>query len=65
MDTSEIMVIVGGVGLIALTLWYFFGEREKAAAATNSSGVQEIDGSKPFLLPVGRRSHRSSCQWLW
>ena len=42
MDTTEILVIVGGVGLIALTLWYFFGEREAASVETNESGVQEI-----------------------
>lgn len=42
MDPTEILVIIGGVGLIALTLWYFFGEREKVAAETNETGVQEI-----------------------
>lgn len=42
MDTTEILVIIGGVGLIALTLWYFFGEREKVSAETNETGVQEI-----------------------
>ncbi len=42
MDTTEILVIIGGIGLISLTLWYFFGERESASAETNESGVQEI-----------------------
>ncbi len=42
MDTSEIMVLVGGVILIGLILWHFFGEREKAAAAVGAAGVQEI-----------------------
>ena len=28
MDTMEIVVILGGVALVGLTLWYFFGERE-------------------------------------
>jgi plastocyanin domain-containing protein len=42
MDTTEILVVISGIGLIALTLWYFFGEREKIAAETNESGVQEI-----------------------
>ena len=42
MDASEIGVVVGGVLLIALTLWYFFGEREKAVAEVAASGVQEI-----------------------
>lgn len=42
MDTTEIIVIIGGVLLIALTLWYFFGEREAAAAPIGESGMQEI-----------------------
>lgn len=42
MDTTEILVIIGGIGLIALTLWYFFGEREALSAETNEAGVQEI-----------------------
>ena len=42
MDTAEIIVVVGGVALVAFVLWYFFGEREAAAAAVDESGVQEI-----------------------
>lgn len=42
MDTTEILVVIGGVSLIGLTLWYFFGEREKVAAAVGESGTQEI-----------------------
>ena len=41
-DAAEIGVIVGGLALIALTLWYFFGPRERVAATTTSAGVQEI-----------------------
>jgi len=57
MDTTEILVIIGGVGLIALTLWYFFGEREKIAAETNETGVQEIkvtvrSGYSPDVIVV-------------
>jgi plastocyanin domain-containing protein len=42
MDTTEILVVIGGLGLIVLTLWYFFGEREQVVAETTESGVQEI-----------------------
>jgi plastocyanin domain-containing protein len=42
MDSSEIIVVIGGLGLIVLTLWYFFGERERVSAEANESGVQEI-----------------------
>lgn len=57
MDTTEMLVIAGGLGLIGLTLWYFFGEREKVAAETTESGFQEIKvtvrgGYSPDLIVV-------------
>lgn len=75
MDAMEIIVIVGGVGLIALTLWYFFGEREKVSVATSESGVQEIKvtvkgGYSPDVIVVKKdvpvrlnfyRDETSSC----
>jgi len=42
MDTTELLVLAGSVALIALVLWYFFGEREKVAAELTQAGVQEI-----------------------
>lgn len=42
MDTLEIIVVVGGIALIAFVLWYFFGERQAVAATASESGVQEI-----------------------
>jgi plastocyanin domain-containing protein len=41
-DATEIGVIVGGLALIALTLWYFFGPRQRVVATTTAGGVQEI-----------------------
>ncbi|HQU90874.1 MAG TPA: cupredoxin domain-containing protein [Pyrinomonadaceae bacterium] len=75
MDTTEIIVILGGVGLIGLVLWYFFGERESVAAAVNAGGVQEIGitvkgGYSPDVIAVKRgipvrlnfyRDETSSC----
>ncbi len=75
MDTTEIIVVIGGVVLIALTLWYFFGEREKVAAETNETGVQEIKvtvkgGYSPDVIVVKKgvpvrlnfyRDETSSC----
>jgi len=75
MDTTEIIVILGGVGLIALVLWYFFGERESVAAEVNAGGVQEIGvtvkgGYSPDVIAVKRgipvrlnfyRDETSSC----
>ena len=42
MDAAEIAVVTGGVALIALVLWYFFGEREAVQAAATAGGVQEV-----------------------
>lgn len=75
MDTVEIIVVVGGIGLIGLVLWYFFGERESVAATMGASGVQEVDitvkgGYSPDVIAVKRgvpvrlnfyRDETSSC----
>ena len=42
MDTFEIFVLVGGIAAIAFILWYFFGPKERVAAAVGSGGVQEV-----------------------
>ena len=42
MDTVEIVVVVGGIALIGVVLWYFFGEREAVAASEAAGGVQEV-----------------------
>ena len=75
MDTAEIIVVIGGISLIAFVLWYFFGEREATAAVVNEAGVQEIDvtvkgGYSPDVIVVDRgrpvrlnfrREETSSC----
>lgn len=57
MDASQIAVLLGGIVLIALTLWYFFGEREKVVAETGASGAQEVQvlvkgGYSPDVIVV-------------
>jgi|SRR5215218_3191490 len=42
MDTTEILVLIGGVAAIAAVLWYFFGERQAVAAQVTDGGVQEV-----------------------
>ena len=42
MDWAEITVVIGGIALIGFVIWYFFGERERVAAALSEGGVQEI-----------------------
>jgi plastocyanin domain-containing protein len=43
MDTKEIIIVIAGLALIGLVLWYFFGERERVDARDAGDGVQEID----------------------
>jgi plastocyanin domain-containing protein len=58
METSQIVVLIGGILLIGLILWYFFGERERASATVNTAtGVQEINvtvkgGYAPDVIAV-------------
>jgi plastocyanin domain-containing protein len=75
MDTTEIIVIIGGACLIAVTLWYFFGEREATAATVGIGGIQEIKvtvkgGYSPDVIVVKKdvpvrlnfyRDETSSC----
>ena len=42
MDTTQIIVIVVGIALIAFILWFFFGKQE-GKKATASSGMQEVE----------------------
>ena len=42
LDTTAWGVLVGGGVLIALVLWYFFGEREAVRAEPVAGGVQEV-----------------------
>ena len=57
MDGPEIGVLIGGIVVIALILWYFFGEREAVSASVAESGVQEIKitvkgGYSPDVIAV-------------
>ncbi len=43
MDTTEIIVLVGGVLLVGLVIWFFFfSERERGRAESGAGGVQRI-----------------------
>jgi plastocyanin domain-containing protein len=41
MDTVEVLVLLGGIGLILFTLWFFFGAREGVQSVVKN-GVQEL-----------------------
>lgn len=75
MDNTEIFVVTGGIALIALVIWYFFGEREAVAARTTERGAQQVKitirgGYSPDVVVVRRglpvrldfyRDETSSC----
>jgi plastocyanin domain-containing protein len=43
MDTTEIIVTLGGMAAIGWVVWYFFlGERQRVQATVGAGGVQEI-----------------------
>ncbi|MBW3635274.1 MAG: cupredoxin domain-containing protein [Armatimonadetes bacterium] len=59
MDTAQIGVLMGGLALIAFTLWFFFGPRASEKAAVGASGAQEITvvvkgGYSPDRIEVKR-----------
>lgn len=75
MDSTEILVVIGGIVLIVFVLWYFFGERDAASAEMSEGGVQEIKvtvkgGYSPDVIVVKKdvpvrlnfyRDETSSC----
>ncbi|WP_394794644.1 cupredoxin domain-containing protein [Armatimonas sp.] len=42
MDTSQIIVIVSGAGIIAFILWFFFGKQE-GKKAIMTTDIQEVE----------------------
>ncbi|HVF49527.1 MAG TPA: cupredoxin domain-containing protein [Pyrinomonadaceae bacterium] len=60
MDTTEILVLVGGVSLVVLVVWYFFwSEGERATAQVSVGGAQRIrvtvkGGYSPDVIVVKR-----------
>ena len=76
MDTSQLIVTIVGLGLVAFVLWYFFfSARQTASAVSSSGGVQEVTitvkgGYSPDIIEVEKgkpvqlsfyRDEESSC----
>jgi plastocyanin domain-containing protein len=57
LDATQIAVLLAGILLIGLILWYFFGERTRTLAEEGVGGVQEVKitvkgGYSPDLIVV-------------
>lgn len=58
METSQILVTLGGLAAVGWVLWFFFlGPRERVRAAAGSGGVQEVrvvvkGGYRPDVIVV-------------
>lgn len=42
LDSTELLVLAAGVGLIAAIFWYFFGPKKRTSAEVTAAGTQEI-----------------------
>jgi plastocyanin domain-containing protein len=56
-EATQLAVLAAGILLIALILWYFFGERERTVAAEGEGNVQQVKitvkgGYAPDLIVV-------------
>jgi plastocyanin domain-containing protein len=38
MDSTQIAVTIGGIGLIGFTLWFFFGQSQQSGAKKGAAG---------------------------
>lgn len=59
MDTTQLLVTMGGVAVIGFILWFFFGAKRTTAAAQVGGGVQELEievrgGYSPDRIEVKR-----------
>jgi plastocyanin domain-containing protein len=56
-DATQLAVLIAGILLVGLILWYFFGERERTVVEEGAGGVQEVKitvkgGYSPDLIVV-------------
>lgn len=43
LDSAGLGVLLGGIALSVLIVWYFFGPKKRTAARVSSGGVQEVN----------------------
>ncbi len=52
MTPDKIFVIIGGLGLIGFTYWFFFGKNDRAVAAGETLDVLVDGGYKPSVIKI-------------
>ena len=54
MDFIKIIVSVGGIGLIGLIYWFFFGKKESEVVASGSIDILVDGGYSPQVIRIER-----------
>jgi hypothetical protein len=64
MDTAEILVLLGGLALIAFVLWFFFGQREdtpRVAAGPTADAALYACPMHPWITSNDPAANCSIC----
>jgi hypothetical protein len=64
MDTAEILVLLGGLALIAFVLWFFFGQREdtlRVAAEPTADAALYACPMHPWITSSDPAANCSIC----
>ena len=61
MDTAEIGVLIGGVALIAFTLWFFFGGRGDESTPAADGAIVYACPMHPWITSTDAAADCSIC----
>ncbi len=52
MTLDKLIVLIGGVGLIGMIYWFFFGKKEEVVIAGDSTDILVDGGYKPSVIKI-------------
>jgi hypothetical protein len=61
MDTAEIGVLIGGLSLIAFTLWFFFGGRGEGSTPAADGAIIYACPMHPWITSTNPAENCSIC----
>ena len=61
MDSAELGVLLGGISLIAGTLWFFFGSREAGSTPITQGAVIYACPMHPWIISNDAAANCSVC----